>query len=162
MLDLFKPTWSLDDTSVLLLTSVHADRQRDTGTTRASRDGQGKANMLLDSSGFYRTLHISFCWNSFATAYLLTELTFLWPLSWQMRLESMLACTKFVIIVFLTEWLVCLPRNPAATHMRFMIDPSVSWPIGWLRYHWDDLPFLLIPKKNRESSCDMFWGLLAR
>ena len=116
--------------------------------------------MLLDSSGFCRTLHISFFWNLLATAYLLTELTFLWPLNWQMRLESMLACTKFVIIVFITEWLVCLPRNPAATHMRFMVDPSVSWPIGWLRYYWDDMPFLLIPKKNGESLCDMFWGLL--
>ena len=147
---------------MLLLTLVHADRPRDKGTTCASRDGPGKANMLLDSSGFCRTLHISFCSNLLATAYLLTELTFLWPLSWQMRLESMLACTKFVIIVFLTKWLVCLPRNPAATHMRFMIDPSVSRPIGWLLYHRDDLSFLLIPKKNDESSCDMFWGLLAR
>ena len=41
---------------MLLLTLVHADRPRDTGTTRASRDGPGKANMLLDSSGFCRTL----------------------------------------------------------------------------------------------------------
>ena len=134
---------------MLLPTLVHADRPRDTGTTRASRDGPGKANMLLDSSGFCRTLHISFCWNLLATAYLLTWLTFLWPLGWQMRLESMLVCTKFVNIVFLTEWLVCLSRNPTATQMRFMVDPSVSWPLGWLRYHWDDLPFL--PKKKRVS-----------